>query len=157
MGALAENKTISCDAFAVGRPTARLLYDFSSVSVRPSAHATILRTSSGPSCRWLRMIPSLGHQRSHRYSAPLNLNFRTALQHTLHEWIEVQIVGRSALARQKLMGTPVSSQLRSRRPLKPLPGKGGCLWCSVREDRQRRARNDHVSSREVKMAPTEEP
>jgi hypothetical protein len=26
----------------------------------PSTHATILRTNSGSSCRWLRMIPSLG-------------------------------------------------------------------------------------------------
>jgi hypothetical protein len=25
----------------------------------PSTHATILRTNSGSSCRWLRMIPSL--------------------------------------------------------------------------------------------------
>ena len=99
------------------------------------------------------------HQRSHRYSPRSTSTFgpQKVLQYTLHEWIEVHIVGRSALARQKLMGTPVLSQLRSRRLLKTLPGKGGCLWCSVREDRQRQARNDHVSSREVKMSATEEP
>jgi hypothetical protein len=33
----------------------------------PSAHATILRTNSGPSCRWLRIIPSLGTNASRHF------------------------------------------------------------------------------------------
>jgi len=34
--------------------------DWHSLLHMPSVHATILRTNSGSSCRWLRMIPSLG-------------------------------------------------------------------------------------------------